>query len=35
MSVEIKSNIVSKNNFGTYLSLVTKPSDAFAGQSKT
>ncbi|MDO7421710.1 hypothetical protein Q5X32_04245 [Acinetobacter baumannii] len=30
MSVEIKSNIVSKNNFGTYLSLVTKPSDAFA-----
>ncbi|MCF4552252.1 hypothetical protein L1Z56_05985 [Acinetobacter baumannii] len=30
MSVEINSNIVSKNNFGPYLSLVTKPSDAFA-----
>lgn len=30
MSVEIKSNIVSKNNLGTYLSLVTSPSDAFA-----
>lgn len=30
MSVEINSNIVSKNNFGTSLSLITKPSDAFA-----
>ena len=29
MSVEIKSNRASTNNFGTYLSFITKPEDAF------